>query len=364
MENKSITTFEAIAHLVILSIAGIVLSSNKIIIQSCKTSSVLNSIYITFLTFVFSFILCLLHKNFEGKTILDVSDFIGGKFLKNIIGLIFILYITFRISIFLRIISTTIQNAYYPMTHILFIIAFFCLATSIICNFKSTNLFKTNSFIFIIIYSSIFFIFIGNAKNYNFENIYPLLGTGGKTTFFYGISNIFSFCSIAYLFFLPPKLKDSKKFTKVALLSIILSGAFLILCTANTLFLYSDTLTNSDIFPLYLSVRYIEFGPFFQRLDAIFLFLCVIGFISVLCFNTFILTSIIKDITNISDDKPLILPCLFSIFDLSLIIRENYSLNFLENTVSKIIYIITAFIVPFIILVIANLKKKITGNNN
>ena len=159
------------------------------------------------------------------------------------------------------------------------------------------------------------------------------------------------------MFFLPSKLKDTKKFAKVALISVVLSGLFLIICTANTIFLFSDTLTNSDIFPLYLSVRYIEFGTFFQRLDAIFLFLCAIGFISVLCFNTFILTDIIKDITQITDDKPIILPCLFTIFDLSLIVRKDSTLDFLENFVSKVKYIIVAIIVPLIVLLIANIKK-------
>ncbi len=358
MKDKSITSFEAIAFLVVLSIAGIALSTNKIMIQTSKSASILNSLFITFLAFIFTSILILMHKKFEGKSLLEISNFVGGKVLKNIVGIIFIIYITFRISLFLRIISTTLQIVYYPMTHILFIIAFFCLATAIICSIKSCSLFKTNSFIFIVLISSIVLIFIGNTKNFHFENIYPLLGTGAKNTFLTGSSNIFSFCGIAYLFFLPPKLKNSKNFSKVALVSVIISGIYLVLCTANTLLLFSDNLTNSDIFPLYLSVRYIEFGTFFQRLDAVFLFLCAIGFISVLCFNTFILTNIVKDITGISDDKPLILPCLFTIFDMSLIVRKTSTLDFLENTVAKIIYIITAFVVPFVILIIANVKVK------
>ncbi len=357
MEDKSITTFEAISFLVILSISGIVLSCNKIMVQDCKSSSILNSLYITFLAFILTSILCILHKNFPNQSLLDISKYVGGKFLKNIVGFIFIIYLTFRIALLLRIIVTTLQTVYYPMTHILFITAFFCLTVALICNLKNSSLFKTNSFVFTVIFTCMALIFIGNTKNYHFENIYPLLGTGVKTTFLLGSTNIFSFCNLAYIFFLPPKLKDSKKFTKIALISVALSGIFLILCTANTIFLFNDTLTNSDIFPLYLSVRYIEFGTFFQRLDAIFLFLCVLGFISVLCFNTFLLTTILKDVTQITDDKPLILPCLFTIFDLSLIIKKDSTLDFLETNVAKIVFIIVSIITPLFILIIANIKK-------
>ena len=266
--KEKITNFEAISFLLILTIAGIVLSTNKILITGSKSASILNVIYITILAIVLVYILCLLSKKFIGQNILDVSEYLGGKILKNIVGIIFLVYITFRIATLLRIISITMQNVYYPMTHIIFIIALFCLTAAIICNLKSSSLFKTNSFVFVIIFISMFLIFIGNSKNYNITSIYPILGDGIKNTFLTGTLNIFSFCGIVYLFFLPSKLKSPEKFTKIAIISIILSGIFLVLCTLTTILLFGTNLSNSDIFPLYLSVRYIEFGTFFQRLDA------------------------------------------------------------------------------------------------
>ena len=355
--KEKITNFEAVSFLLILSIAGIVLSTNKILITDLKSASILNIIYITFIVLIFVYILCLLSKKFLGQDLLDISEFLGGKILKNIVGILFLCYITFRIATLLRIISITMQNVYYPMTHILFIIALFCLTAAIICNLKSSSLFKTNCFVFVIIFISMFLIFIGNSKNYDINNVYPILGNGIKNTFISGTLNIFSFCGIVYLFFLPSKLKNPENLTKIAIISILISGIFLILCTLTTLLLFSDNLSNSDIFPLYLAVRYIEFGTFFQRLDALFLFLCSIGFISVLCFNTYILTSIVQDITNVSDDKPLILPCLFTIFDLSLIIKKYPTIEYLESNLTKIFFLIVAIIIPFIILIFANIKR-------
>lgn len=360
--KEKITNFEAISFLLILTIAGIVLSTNKVLITGSKSASILNVFYITILAIVLVYILCLLSKKFIGQNILDISEFLGGKLLKNLVGFAFLSYITFRIATLLRIISITMQNVYYPMTHIIFIIALFCLTAAIICNLKSSSLFKTNSFVFVIIFISMFLIFIGNSKNYNITSIYPIWGDGIKNTFLTGTLNIFSFCGIVYLFFLPSKLKSPEKFTKIAIISIILSGIFLVLCTLTTILLFGTNLSNSDIFPLYLAVRYIEFGTFFQRLDALFLFLCSIGFISVLCFNTYILTSIVQDITNVSDDKPLILPCLFTIFDLSLIIKRYPTIEYLENNLTKIFFLVVAIILPFIILLFANIKRLLLDN--
>ena len=158
--KEKITNFEAVSFLLILSIAGIVLSTNKILITESKSASILNVIYITFLALILVYIICLLSKKFLGQDLLDISEFLGGRTLKNIVGIVFLCYITFRIATLLRIISITMQNVYYPMTHILFIIALFCLTAAIICNLKSSSLFKTNSFVFVIIFISMFLIFM------------------------------------------------------------------------------------------------------------------------------------------------------------------------------------------------------------
>ena len=83
--KEKITNFEAISFLLILTIAGIVLSTNKVLITGSKSASLLNVFYITILAIVLVYILCLLSKKFIGQNILDVSEYLGGKILKNIV---------------------------------------------------------------------------------------------------------------------------------------------------------------------------------------------------------------------------------------------------------------------------------------
>lgn len=360
MQNNKINNFEAISFLSVLSISGLVLSTSRILIKDCGSSSLINVLFITLVAFLVTLILTSLSKQFLGQDILAVSEFLGGKVLKNIVGIIFISYIIFRMATFLRILCACLQNVYYPMTHLIFIASAFCVATGIICIIKNNGVIKSNSILFPLIFLSIILIFMGNSKNFDYDNIYPLLGNGIKSTFLTGASNIFVFCGLIYLFFLPPKLKNPEKITKISLIYIAIFGIYSLFMVSNILLLYSDKLTNTDLFPIYIAVRYIEFGTFFQRLDAAFLFLCVVGFIGVLSLNVYISQEILKNITNVSSEKPLIFPILLTIFALAISMRKTSNLEFLAGNLTKVLFILLAFIIPFVVLLSATIKKKIT----
>ena len=364
MENPKIGNLEAIAFFVIISINGILLSSSQFIVQQCSSSSLINALFVTITMIAIIFIFCLLLKNFVGNSLLDVSEYLGGRILKFIVGIVFIIYFICRVSFFLRKMSECLQILYYPMTNMIFIASLFCIAAGIIVSFKNNSIFKSAILLLPILLATIVLVFIGNSKNFHFENIYPILGNGTNATFLSGFTNVFAFCGLAYLFFLPSKLKNPEKLTKISIISVILSGIFLLFAVADILFIFGDVLNISELFPIYASVRRIEFGTFFQRLDAIFLLLCTLCFICTLSFNTYLITDILKNITNTSDSKPFIVPCLLIILGFALSIKQNSMLKFLENTFSKILFFVLAIIVIFIILISANIKKKMTGGKS
>ena len=80
---------------------------------------------------------------------------------------------------------------------------------------------------------------------------------------------------ITYLLFLMPMLKDKKDFTKVAITSIICSLFFLIFITTTLLLTFPFITQSEELLSVYLLVRVVEFGTFFQRTDALFIFLWI-----------------------------------------------------------------------------------------
>ena len=114
---------------------------------------------------------------------------------------------------------------------------------------------------------------------------------------------------------------------------------------------------------VYVSVLSIEFGAFFERLDSMFMLLCILVFVPVLSLNAYVVLDIFKNITNISNSKPLIFAYLLAIFGVMMCYKLNSTILFLETTLSKILFIALGIILPFVILILANVKKRIIGGN-
>ena len=196
MEDKKLENFEAIMCLIMISIADIVLISSRIIIKQTNSASLLSSLSISIVIVLFTFVLCILSKQFLGKNLLDISEFLGGKFFKKVIGFCFTIYFLFIIGLFLRRMGNALQTIYYPLTNVVFIISLFCIACGIIGSFSATSLFKSMVLLVPFLYWAVVLVFLGNSKNFNYSNIYPILGNGASTTFLFGLTNIFSFVHI------------------------------------------------------------------------------------------------------------------------------------------------------------------------
>ena len=350
MDNSKLENIEAIAFLTLISINGMVLSTSQAIIRTCSSASIITSFIVSLLAIVVVLILSLFAKNFSGKSLLDISDFLGGKILKFSVGIIFIVYFTFRASLFLKKICDCLQTIYSPMTNIIFISLLFCIATGIVIFLGNNCIFKTAVLVLPLMLASVVLIFVGNGKNFDFTNIFPILGNGITSTFLSGLSNIYAFYGLAYLLFVPQKLKHPENFRKICLIAIILSSCFLLFSCGNILFLFGEKFSNSELFPLYISVRSIEFGTF--------LLFCVLGFIPIFSINAYIVIDIFKNITNISNEKPIIFAYLLSIFGITMCYKLNSTILFLETTISKSLLLIIGILLPFLILIFANIKKK------
>lgn len=360
MENLKITNKEAISLIFVIISNTYVYITDRIIIHSCSSSSLLNTVYISIIALLFTFFITLLFKNFPGKNIVEISETLGGKVLKISLTIIYYIYFIFLSSVILKKVSDCLQIIYYPMTNIIYIILLFILAAGVICSFRNPGIFKTTAIASYLLGIAIVVIFLLNMKNYDLRNIFPLFGNGLTVTFGTGLSNLFAFSGLSHLYFLPPILQKPEDFKKISLISIAISGFLLITTIANILFIYSHSLINIELFPLYISVRYIEFGTFLQRLDSIFLSFCIIASIIYISISTILCSRIWKKCFQLSDSRPIVYPSLLLIFAFSMNIKEYPILNFLEDTLSKYLFFTIPVLISSIILILANVKFAIT----
>lgn len=355
---ERLTNKESSFLILLFTINPVILITSQVIVEECSSGSLLNALFVSVLAIAFTGIICLLFKKFRGLNILDIAEFVGGKFLKTIIAFIFFLYFIYTVVILLYKLIDCLQVVYYSMTNPFYIALLFIIGAGVICSLSHNAVFKANLFFLPISAIVITSIFIGNTKNLDFTHIYPILGNGVDSLFLSGITNIFSFGGIALLYFLPSKMKEPSKFTKVAIVSIFLASILFIICVAIVLLMFNTKLISGQLFPMYLAVRYIEFGKFFQRLDSVFLLFRIISFVGFLSANVIICQDMFKNVTNASDIKPILSPLLLLIFAITFLICSNSNLPLLQNTVYKIIFFSVVIGVGFIILLVANIKKK------
>ena len=190
------------------------------------------------------------------------------------------------------------------------------------------------------------------------ERVLPIFGDGLFSTFVLGLGNLAAFGGITFLYFLPPHLKQPEKMKKIALVSIGISAVYLILCVSTLLFMFSFFMNTNEITPLYNATRYIEFGTFFQRLEAVFLLIWILAYACYMSIVSKFSMVIFKKLTHIETKKPLI--DLFGLLILGIsLIPKNYAISDqFETQIYPYLVLGITFVLGFSILALANRMKK------
>lgn len=358
MTKSKIGTLEAIMLILTIVVTHTILSMPRTILVLTKSASIINLIFVSIIAIFISYFIVKLMKKFPGLDLIDISEYLGGKVFKNIIGIIFILYFIISSSILLRNFAESLKIIYYPMSNIIFIISLFIIAVCVANRLDFNASLKTNLLIIPLVLVSMLFLFFSNMNKFVPERIFPIFGDGLFNTFVLGLTNLSAFGGIAYIYFLPPFLKEPDKVKKIALISTGISAIYLILCVSTLLFMFSFFININEITPLYNATRYIEFGKFFQRLESIFLLIWILAFACYLSIVTKFSMNILKKLLNLETKKPLI--DLFGLLILAIaLVPKNYAIS---DKFETQIYPYTVLAIPFIlgisVLIIANLQKR------
>ena len=120
-DNQKLGKIEAIALGLTVISNNIIFNIPTIIFNSCGSGSWLNTIYISVLALIFILIFLKLIKPFPGQDIIDISKKVGGKPLKYIISVLYIvLFLSFS-AVCLRYFSSNLRLIYYSSYNVLFI---------------------------------------------------------------------------------------------------------------------------------------------------------------------------------------------------------------------------------------------------
>lgn len=358
MENNyKLQKVEAISVILIVMINKLILNIPYYIVDLVGSGSIINLLYIGIIDFIVLLIIIRLFKNFESADILDISEYLGGKALKNLISILCIALFFLVAFITLIDFSNVLHTIYFsnfPMVYILFFFIFGVLIANLI-GLKGIS--RTICFIIPFAILSVIITFFTSFENLDIKDLTPFFGKSYKETFVIGLSNCFAMYILVIYYFLKPLLKDVKEFKKISVTSYLISFILLILTIIPMLTLFNTSSNSEPINSLFLLSRQIELGRFLQRVDALFIFLWIFAIFSYLSFIIFMINRIIKKIVPVSNEKMLSYSTCSILFGISLIPINISHIHFIEDTLYRFLIIGFAFVLGIIILVLANIKK-------
>jgi len=361
--NYKLQKYEAICLILIVMVSKLILNVPYYIIDLVGTGAIINLLYIGVLGLLF--VLCLngLFQKFPNSDIIDISEFLGGKFFKIIMGILYICFFYLAAYVTLTDFANMLKTIYFNNSPLIFILLFFMIGIIVANLVGLKSIVQTICVVVPFTLVSILLALFAVYDDFSFDKFSPFFGYNMQTTFVNGLLNTFSLYIITYYYFLMPLLKDSFTFKKVTTWSYIISWLLLFLTVISILTIFPITNDTEPLNSLYLLSRKIELGDFLQRLDALFVLLWIISIFCYLSVCIFMINRVFKKLTNIADEKLVSLSTTSIFFGLCLLPFNVAISRFMENTIYRYLIIGITFIGCFIILILANLKFKFKKGN-
>lgn len=352
---------EAISLLVIIMTTQLFISFPRFVAEKAGTAGWILIIYLTVISLLLFLAISNMYKNFQGKDILDIGEYVGGNIGRIFVGLVIIIGYIFIIPGVLREFSDGLKIITLDKTPIGFVMIFFLLGMITAAFYGIEPITRFSAIIVPIVAAAFILIIVGVIPSFDTDNIFPIMGKGAYQMFIKGIPNISIFSGISLLFILPPFLNSFDCFKKTGIYSMLLSGFFL---TAGTV-IYTLSIpypaSTEVTMPMYTLARTIDWGRFFTRIESVFVFAWATSAFIYLGIVLFFIVYVFKKTFKLKYHTPLIFPMSVLIFTFALIPKSMMDVFWLESKIFRAYAWIITFGMPMIFLIAASLIKKKKG---
>ena len=172
MENTKIGTIECILTLGCVAIIPLILTVPTFTIQTFGSAALSHTLYIILVGILLFSLLFHMFFKFKNKDILDISEFVGGKFLKYVTGIIAICYLVLSTSLVLSEFNENIRNIIFENTPANYIYILFAIGLIVGVFSGIKGIFRASTIIAPVIILSILFIFFSLYNEIDITNYF------------------------------------------------------------------------------------------------------------------------------------------------------------------------------------------------
>ena len=217
----------------------------------------------------------LLRRYFKNLDIVEVSKEVFGRFGAILIALVFSLYFLCSTAAVMREFTENVVSTVLPSTPILIVGAVFMFAVGYIVYGGIEGICRT-AFIFLpILLVGLVAVCLMTVNWWRPYMLLPLWGTGPEQVLRGSLQYSSIFANVLLLTIIYPHVHDTSKMRRIGFVSIVVSTLLLVGLMLTYHMVFPAAETGKTSFALYRLARMIHLGPFFQRLESIFIFLWV-----------------------------------------------------------------------------------------
>lgn len=357
MSNQvKIGNHEILALLIALMSAKVFLSLPRNMALLGDSAGWMIGLFSGFFSLVGFYFIAALLKKYPGKNLFEIAEIITGQIIGKVFGVIFFLFFLTTTSLFLRQFTESFIIAILPRTPIS-VLSLFFLILLIYATLLGIEAISRVAWFFGPYLLGFFIITIIFSFPTNPQLLLPIFGKGPLVILKQAALHLNFFSDIILLAFVAPLLEKQKDVFRIGAISLIISTLINALTTAAVIMTFNYVATQRLFFPIYQLTRLISIGEFFQRVEAVFVFLWFFTAaiqMSGLFYGTIVSFSQTFKIRN---QRPLVFPLAVLIFALSLVPASMAETIYLDEYILSNFYAGITFGIPILLLLISFFVK-------
>ena len=359
MQNKiSFGRWEAVTLLINVICTKLFLYYTRLTVEDAGTAGWIMTVYISLIVVVIYTVMIKFYKKFESKDILDIAEFTGGKLLKIITGLLITSILFYSTTAVLREFSEDMKVVSLPSSPLSYIMIFFIIGVVAGSYLGIEAILRYHAIIVPIIATGYVIILLGAIPQMDLTNILPIMGNGVNSIFGKGAFRITAYGELMLIFLLSPFLGSYKNVRSTGYIAIAFSSVFLIAGSLAYILTYPYPTSLESFLPIYQMARLINLGKFFQRVEAVFVFIWAMAAFIYLTATFYFMVYAFSKTAGLKYMRPLIFPFAILVFSAAFIPENLMEVIHAESQYFRKIGWLIIFAFIFIILAIARLRKK------
>lgn len=362
MGEKKFGLQETVGLITSVMISKVFYTSIMMIIKMSSPSSWLATLVSCITSLFFFIFIYKLMARFPGQEFTGVLDKVLGKVLGRILSMIFVLYFLYYAGMNLREFVEIIKAISLPYTVPSVIITAFVI-TVIFISFKGIEAISRLAYMcFYVIIAGFITIIILAFPYYSVDYLTPIAGKGFLETVKIGFVRCSAYDEIIFLAFIANKVNGMKEFKKAGIISLLITGGIFVSGITSVLMAFGYSNASENLSNLYMLCRMIYFGRFFQRIDAIFIFIWVISSVISVGLAFYLSLTTYMHCFNIKNRNPLIIPMAILLFTITIMPRDISEIIDVHMLILKQYSFLLLYGAPFLVLLIAAISGK-RGDN-